>query len=152
MTGGGVATDYCRQSPDAVIESRSLVRLTQSEVESIRSGLRVGLDGVYGNDNYVYFVDNYGNPLAWSGFNGFANNLTMSPYLTCPLHTQDTIFNFPTQPGDDLLGGDNGNIIYPGGTTDGTGSIGGDGIFNGGITAPGEYFPGQNGDSGNVIF
>ena len=152
VTGGGVATDYCRQFPDAVIESRSLVRLTQSEVESIRSGLRVGLDGVYGNDNYVYFVDNYGNPLAWSGFNGFANNLTMSPYLTCPLHTQDTIFNFPTQPGDDLLGGDNGNIIYPNGTTDGTGSIGGDGIFNGGITAPGEYFPGQNGDSGNVIF
>ena len=112
VTGGGVATDYCRMFPDAVVESRSLVRLTQTEVNNITAALRVGLEEIYGTDSYVYFVDSYGNPLAWNGFSGFANNLAGTPYITCPLHNQDTIINMPTDPTNPDEWG-NGDVIYP---------------------------------------
>ena len=37
VTGGGVATDYCYMFSDAQIESRSLVKLTQAEVDEIKA-------------------------------------------------------------------------------------------------------------------
>ena len=91
----------------------------------------MGLDGSYGNDGYVYYVDNYGNPLSWFGFNGTANNSSGSPYLSCPLHTQEYFQNYlPNQGFGDQYGDQfGGDYIYPddfdynyggnyGGTTD----------------------------------
>ena len=132
ITGGGVATEYCRMFPDAVIETRSLVKLTPDEVNDIRAGLRVGLEDIYGSDSYVYYVDSYGNPLVWTGFSGYANNTAGTPYLTCPLHNQESFQNF--QPGPDYGFEDgSGNIIYPDDNNDfiydfgnGTGGIYGD--------------------------
>ena len=144
VTGGGVATEFCRMFPDAVIESRSLVRLTPDEINDIRAGLNVGLEGVFGSDNYVYYVDSYGNPMVWTGFSGYANNTTGTPYLTCPLHNQDTIQNYPTEP-DYSFGDGSGNIIYPdddnsfdfgggfGDSGSGTGDIYGDYSGNGDV-------------------
>ena len=57
-------------------------------------------------------MDSYGNPLAWNGFSGFANNLAGTPYITCPLHNQDTIINMPTDPTNPDEWG-NGDVIYP---------------------------------------
>lgn len=114
VTGDGVATEYCRMFPDAVVMSRSLVRLTPDEVEAIRAGLRVGLDQSYGNDGYVYSVDNYGNPLPWNGFSGYGGNTTGMPYLPCPVHTMDAYMNFTPDMnngfGDGYYGGD---YLYP---------------------------------------
>ena len=144
VTGGGVATEYCRMFPDAVIETRSLVRLTPDEINDIRAGLRVGLESVFGSDNYVYYVDNYGNPIPWTGFSGYANNLTGMPYLTCPLHNEETIMNIPTEP-EYSFGDGSGNIIYPdddnsfdfggnyGDSNGGTGDIYGDYSGNGDV-------------------
>lgn len=144
VTGGGVATEFCRMFPDAVIETRSLVKLTPTEVNDIRAALQVGLDGVYGNDNYVYYQDEYGNPLVWTGFGGYTNNMTGMPYQTCPLHTQDYLQNYqPTNP--DFGFGDNngGNIIYPddnGGFGDNFGgNNGGFGDITGGDNVYGDY-------------
>lgn len=141
VTGGGVATEYCRMFPDAVVESRSLVRLNQTEVNEISAALQVGLEGVYGTDGYVYYVDNYGNALAWYGFSGYANNLTGQPYISCPLHNQDTIINFPTTPDDGFDNWDNGNIIYPDNGSGDTGLDFGNGgyDFGGGGNSYGDY-------------
>lgn len=113
VTGGGVATEFCRMFPDSVVESRSLVKLTPEEVNEIRAGLRVGLEDAFGGDGYVYYVDAFGNPLPWNGFSGLIDNPTGSPYITCPLHSQDAFMNnLPNQMpgfGDE----NNGNFIYP---------------------------------------
>jgi len=145
VTGGGVATEYCRMFPDAVIESRSLVRLTQSEVNDIIAGLRVGLDAAYGTDGYVYYVDDYGNPMAWNGFGGFAANLAGLPYVSCPLHNQDTILNVPTTPDGSLDNWNNGGVIYP---DDGSYDFGSGGTIGGG----GGNIYGDYSGNGDVYF
>lgn len=144
VTGGGVATEFCRMFPDAVIETRSLVKLTPTEVNDIRAALQVGLDGVYGNDNYVYYQDEYGNPLVWTGFGGYSISMTGMPYLTCPLHTQDYLQNYqPTNPDFGFGDGGGGNIIYPddnGGFGDNFGgNNGGFGDITGGDNVYGDY-------------
>ena len=152
VTGGGVATEYCRMFPDAVIETRSLVKLTPDEVNDIRAGLRVGLEDIYGSDSYVYYVDNYGNPLVWTGFSGYANNTAGTPYLTCPLHNQETIQNIPPDYGFGYEDG-SGNIIYPDDNNDfifdnGNGS---NGIY-GDYTDGSDNFYGDYSGNGDVFF
>ena len=97
VTGGGVATEYCYMYPDADIQSRSLVKLNQDEVNEIRSALAVGLQDVYGNDGYVYLVDRDGDPISWYGFDGNANSGYDAPYLMCPLHGEAYIDPFPDE-------------------------------------------------------
>ena len=84
--GGGVATEYCYMDPGADIQARSLVRLTQNEVNEIKRAFAVGLTDPYRNDCYVYFVSAAGEPLSWYGFNGDSNYGYDAPYLMCPLH------------------------------------------------------------------
>lgn len=144
VTGGGVATEYCYMDPTAIIESRSLVMLNQSEVNDIISGLRVGLDATYGNDGYVYYTDNYGNPITWTGFSGFATNLVGTPYLTCQIHTRDSIFNLPTTPEDGLLDWGDGSVIYPDDNSGYDYGFGNGNDYTGGDSFYGDYF--GNGD------
>ena len=103
VTGGGVATEYCSMFPDAEIQTRSLVKLTEEEVEEIRSAIGVGLNDVYAMDGYVYYLGVGG----WHGFHGYANSGSDSPYLVCPVHSQDTWMDFEgNQPSDSDLDGD----------------------------------------------
>ena len=81
VTGGGVANEYCGNFPEAKIESRSLVKLTQGEVNEIRSAANVGLNDIYLKNGYVWYLD--GN---WYGFNGNSNHRYEEPYLVCPKH------------------------------------------------------------------
>lgn len=106
VTGGGVASEYCAHFPDAVIQTRSLVRLNQSEIDEIKAALNVGLDNIYGNDGYVYLVDYSGNAMPWSGFYGNVNN-GGHPYLICPLHTAESWENFAPETPDDYENMDN---------------------------------------------
>ncbi len=62
VTGGGVATDYCYMFSDAQIESRSLVKLTQAEVDEIKAADGFGLNDIYTANYYVYLIDSDGNP------------------------------------------------------------------------------------------
>ncbi len=89
ITGGGVATEYCHMDPDAEIATQALVMMTQEEIQAIKDALYVGLTDVYSNDSYVYLVGYDGEPIAWFGFRGDANEGYDAPYLMCPYHTSD---------------------------------------------------------------
>ena len=119
VTGGGVATPFCSLFPDAQIETRSLVKLTQSEVDEIKAAMNSGLKSEYYQDGYVYLVDNDGNPIAWHGFRGDANPGADTPYVVCPVHNQQSYMDFGGQ--------DNGNPDDGGNTGDNGGWSTGDG-------------------------
>ena len=90
-TGGGVATDYCYRFADVEyvkIDGRSLLKLTPSEVDKIKSAYTAGLSSDFRDDRYVYYVSEDGTPLNWHGFSGNANSGVSAPYVTCPVHTR----------------------------------------------------------------
>ena len=106
VTGGGVATDYCYMFSDAQIESRSLVKLTQAEVDEIKAADGFGLNDIYTANYYVYLIDSDGNPASWHGFYNNLNNGVDAPYIVCPLHNQSSWEEY--QPGgteEDTTGG-----------------------------------------------
>ena len=106
VTGGGVATDYCHMFSDAQIESRSLVKLTQAEVDEIKAADGFGLNDIYTANYYVYLIDSEGNPASWHGFYNNLNNGVDAPYIMCPLHNQSSWEEY--QPGgteEDTTGG-----------------------------------------------
>ncbi len=89
ITGGGVAGDYCAKFEDVKIAKRSLVKLTQDDVDLIKKGLKLGLKDIYGEDYYVYMISDGGRGIAWHGFDGKANKNISEPYLICPVHTKE---------------------------------------------------------------
>ena len=100
VTGNGVATEYCSLFADAEISTRSLVMLTQAEVNAIKSADNVGLADVYTMDGYVYLVDGNGEGIPWHGFYGNANGGYDTPYIICPVHNQDSWSQYdPENPG-----------------------------------------------------
>jgi hypothetical protein len=87
VTGGGVATEYCSMFADVEIASRSLVKLTQAEVNEIRNAISAGLVDIYYDDGYVYYLGS-GDGEAWHGFrDDYPDN--DQPYLLCPTHTKE---------------------------------------------------------------
>ncbi len=115
VTGGGVATEYCRHFPDAEIYARSLVKMTQAEINEIKNAVRTGLYDVYADSGYVYLVDEDGNDLSWHGFNGNQNDGYDAPYLMCPIHTRDAMEEIGPEDGFDEDWGNGGdNDYFPG--------------------------------------
>ena len=81
VTGKGVANEYCAMFPDTEVSARALVKMTQGEVQELRSAASVGLADTYLHDGYVYYLDG-----TWHGFRGTANTNQDLPYLICPKH------------------------------------------------------------------
>ncbi len=90
VTGGGVANEYCAMFEDAEIQSRSLVKLTQAEVDEIKAAANVGLNDIYTANYYVYLVDGNGEPASWHGFYGNVNDGVDAPYVVCTMHNQES--------------------------------------------------------------
>ena len=86
VDGGGVANEYCSMYGDANVETRSLVKLTPAEVREIRDAGSTGLVDVYLNNGYVYYVDESGNELDWTGFHG--GMAGGAPYMSCTVHDE----------------------------------------------------------------
>ncbi len=110
VTGGGVATEYCSLFPDAEIKGRSLVKLTQAEVDEIKAARKCGLVDGYSMDGYVYLITDSGENASWHGFSGDLNGGVDAPYLTCPIHNADSWREFEdelTQDEDPEEGGEN---------------------------------------------
>ena len=99
VEGGGVANEYCAAFGDGDIQTRSLVKLTPAEVREIRDALSSGLVDVYGDNGYVYYVDEGGDGLVWTGFYGGLNG--DAPYLSCPLHDEAYWEDFEEFPGEE---------------------------------------------------
>ena len=105
VTGSGVVTEYCSMFPDTKIDVRSLVKMTQAEVNEIRSAANVGLVDEYLKDGYVYYLDG-----EWHGFSGNANLNIDLPYRLCPDHNEKTWNQYQLEQGntgwdDDTSGG-----------------------------------------------
>ncbi|MGN0977108.1 MAG: transglycosylase domain-containing protein [Faecousia sp.] len=102
VTGGGVATPYCSLFGDAKIETRSLVKLTQEEVEAMKAAAGVGLNSSYLLDSCVYYLGEGG----WHGFYGNLNLGSDEPYLVCPLHNEQTWLEYEHNHSQDDTGYD----------------------------------------------
>ena len=93
-SGGGVATEYCKHfaevDTNVKLDKKSLVKLTQSEINEILSAKSYGLNSNYYRDDYVYLVDANGNDSAFKGFNGDKNAKVNAPYIVCTAHTKET--------------------------------------------------------------
>ena len=92
-SGGGVATEYCQHFAEVdttvKIEKKSLVKLTQKEMNEIKSAMYSNLQAMFYQDNYVYFVKDDGSDGSYKGFSGKVNAKTDAPYLVCPTHTEE---------------------------------------------------------------
>ncbi len=91
-SGGGVATEWCKHfaesSSSAKITQKSLVKLTQDEINEMLLAEPYALYRDYLRNDYVYFLNADGTP---GRFKGIKNNLSQSvsaPYKVCPVHTQ----------------------------------------------------------------
>lgn len=118
VTGGGVCTEWCHKfaevDPEVKIEKRSLVKMTQKQVDELKKAQRYKLNPEYLMDEYVYLVDSSGKDASWKGFDGDINKNINAPYKVCTAHTEaawktyqsslptepdPTDPNAPTQPG-----------------------------------------------------
>ena len=94
VTGGGVATEYCKEfakvNKEVKIEKKALVKLTAAMMDEIKKAGEVNLDSAYLRDEYVYFINNEGKDGEFHGFSGDLNKDIKVPYLICPAHTQET--------------------------------------------------------------
>ena len=100
VTGGGVATDWCRKFEGADIREVSLVKRDKQEIEELKKARSCGLEAEHTLDNYIWYTD--GN---WHGFSGNAQPKVSAPYIVCPLHTKETWEKQeqetqPTEPGE----------------------------------------------------
>ena len=90
--GGGVATEYCKhfaeKDESIKLEKKSLVKMTQTEVEELLKAERYRLDSHYLQDNYVYLVTDIGTDGVWKGFHNDLEQKVDAPYVVCPVHTQ----------------------------------------------------------------
>lgn len=87
-----VVVDYCTTCKAAAhsgctnVVQRSLVKMTQSKVDEIIKASDVGLWESCQGENYIYLVDNQGNPAPFYGFNNDKNIGLSLPYVTCYIH------------------------------------------------------------------
>jgi len=86
-----VATQYCRNFAavgETTIVKKSMVKLTQEEVDEIALACEHGLNAVYLRNDYVYLVDGNGDPASFHGMDGLANEGIDEPYVICTVHTK----------------------------------------------------------------
>jgi len=91
-SGGGVATEWCKNfakvDKSVKITQKGLVKMTQSDINTILKAEAYRLFRDYVRNDYVYFINEDGSD-GW--FRGIKNNLSQSvraPYKVCPVHTQ----------------------------------------------------------------
>ena len=84
VTGGGVATEYCRKFPDVKISEVSLVKRSADEIAELKRAKSCGLQPEPTLDSYVWYTE--GN---WHGFGGKAQPDVSAPYIVCPVHTKE---------------------------------------------------------------
>lgn len=104
----GVATEYCKNFASvhqAAITKKSLVMMTQSELDEIITASKCGLQEMYAENNYIYLVDNAGKPIAFHGLKGDINTGLQVPYQVCTKHTREAweayLAQMPEIPGAD---------------------------------------------------
>lgn len=131
-TGGGVCNEYCAQFKDVKIEKRSLLKLTQEEIDELLKAEPEDLEDVYLIDDYIYLLNENGTP---GDFTGLKNNINKDkygrsmkvPYKVCTVHTKAALDAYiaattPTVPGTGATvpgagGATTGTVTTPGAGT-----------------------------------
>ena len=85
VTGGGVATDYCKKFPDVEIKRVSLVKRDKAQIDELKAAKSCGLEAEHTLDNYIWYTGG-----DWHGFNGKAQPDVKAPYIVCPEHTRES--------------------------------------------------------------
>ena len=86
-----VANDYCKKFAEVGmvrLEQRSLVKMTQEQIDEIALAKKVNLLKEYTSDTYIYQVDEDGNPVAFFGIDGKLTNEDELPCLQATGHTE----------------------------------------------------------------
>ena len=86
-----VANEYCKKLAEvgqATVVKKSLVKMTQKEVDDIAKASNKGLWAVHSADNYIYLVDSNGKPGNYKGIDGDLNIGVNAPYLVCTEHAK----------------------------------------------------------------
>jgi len=87
--GDGVANEFCAQvtGGDKIVQKKSLVKMTQKQINELLAAKKFGLDPMYLEDNYVYLVDGNGKDVNFKGFTGKINSGINAPYKICSKHS-----------------------------------------------------------------
>ena len=90
----GVAGVYCHKFENVGLVSfkqKALVQLTQARIDQLRMAKGKGLRSAYYNNNYVYLVDESGNPMPFYGMDPKKpiNEGLEAPYQVCTKHTKE---------------------------------------------------------------
>ena len=107
-TGGGVANEWCKhfeqaykdsvgkpaiegveQLKEVKIEKKSLVKMTQAQIDDLVKAKNSGLQPEYLRDDYIYLINNNGTDGVFKGLNNNINQKVNAPYLVCPMHTKE---------------------------------------------------------------
>ena len=106
--GKGVANQYCLLfaaanaenpggtpvttpvTPDAAgpVVKKSLVKMLPTEIEELLKAKKYNLLPAYLMDDYVYLVNDKGEPINFTGFEQNINLVEEAPYKVCTKHTQ----------------------------------------------------------------
>ncbi len=99
VDGDGVANEWCKhfageevkEEKDRIkLEEKSLVRITEEEMEELKEALDKGLWTEYQTDTWIYLVDDRGrDDDSYKGFVGKCNEKTDAPYKVCEKHTEE---------------------------------------------------------------
>ena len=97
VTGGGVCNEYCKlfaEVKDATgtevkIEKKSLVKMTQKEIDELVKAKTNGLLPEHLRDDYIYLINDNGTDAVFKGIEGKINQDVNAPYLVCPMHTKE---------------------------------------------------------------
>ncbi len=112
MTGKGVANEYCKHfaevDPAVKIEKKSLVKMTQSVMDSINRAARYNLEAPYRMNEYVYLVSGDGKDASFKGFGYDINQNVEAPYLVCTTHTQQAWESYQKEHAQEPTVPDNG--------------------------------------------
>ena len=123
VTGEGVANEYCKHFAEVdtkvKVEQKSLVMLTEKDLEAILRCERHGLAEEYFLDQYVWLIDKNGKDLNYRGFHNDVNIGEKSPYIVCKTHTKEAWEKYqeenatePEVPGNPDVDDDLGGIIF----------------------------------------
>ena len=91
IEGHGVANEYCHKFAQIGVlklESKALLKLKQSQLNSLLKVKNKGLDDHYLRDDYIYLVDKNGGSIPFYGINGDINKGLKLPYEVCCVHTR----------------------------------------------------------------
>ena len=109
------------------LEERALVKMTQSMIDELEKAEDFNLQSIYLKDNYIYQVDDSGNPVPFHGIHGDINADGTDSCVTCKIHTRESWEQYKAE--NPWI--DNPNVTEPSdpdnGNTGGTGDTGNNG-------------------------